>query len=214
MSLDGPTYLASLQNNIRHRPIPWDGAVRAGSLTEEQLAKIRAVDKAKRPEQRKEIVSADLDGYRLLFVGGNGSPSVLEKAGKNTSLVQYILVLLADLLDGKSGLSVYISMSKHKIVFQHPTSGISPAIQVLCAAIGKISFSSPNYTALFYIIDFNLVLTIFCSRNSCAIPRQGSPQVPRAIPALFAVIPRSFQRGPHPPPYRTRLVESYGSGAR
>lgn len=104
MSLDGPTYLASLQNNIRHRPIPWDGAVRAGSLTEDQLAKIRAVDKAKRPEQRKEIVSADLDGYRLLFVGGNGSPSVLEKAGKNTSLVQYILVLLADLLDGKSGL--------------------------------------------------------------------------------------------------------------
>ncbi|KAL6799103.1 vacuolar ATP synthase subunit H [Trichoderma sp. SZMC 28013] len=105
MSLDGPTYLASLQNNIRHRPIPWDGAVRAGSLTEEQLAKIRAVDKAKRPEQRKEIVSADLDGYRLLFVGGNGSPSVLEKAGKNTSLVQYILVLLADLLDAVPSLA-------------------------------------------------------------------------------------------------------------
>lgn len=103
MSLDGPTYLASLQNNIRQRPIPWDGAVRAGSLTEEQYAKIRAVDKAKKPEQRKEIVSADLDGYRLLFVGGNGSPSVLEKAGKNASLVQYILVLLADLLDGKPG---------------------------------------------------------------------------------------------------------------
>jgi V-type H+-transporting ATPase subunit H len=149
MSLDGPTYLASLQNNIRHRPIPWDGAVRAGSLTEDQLAKIRAVDKAKRPEQRKEIVSADLDGYRLLFVGGNGSPSVLEKAGKNTSLVQYILVLLADLLDGKSGLLTCIPTSKHQIVFQHPTSGTSPAIQVLCAAARKISFSSLNYTALF-----------------------------------------------------------------
>lgn len=102
MSLDPPTYLASLQSNIRQRPIPWDGAVRAGSLTEDQYAKIRAVDKAKKPEQRKEIVTADLDGYRLLFVGGNGSPSVLEKAGKNANLVQYILVLLADLLDGKS----------------------------------------------------------------------------------------------------------------
>lgn len=158
MSLDGPTYLASLQNNIRHRPIPWDGAVRAGSLTEEQLAKIRAVDKAKRPEQRKEIVSADLDGYRLLFVGGNGSPSVLEKAGKNTSLVQYILVLLADLLDGKSGLSIYISTSKHQIVFQHPTSGISPAIQVLCAVIAKISFSSLNFTSLF----FTSLFSIYC----------------------------------------------------
>jgi hypothetical protein len=124
MSLDGPTYLASLQNNIRQRPIPWDGAVRAGSLTEEQLAKIRAVDKAKKPEQRKEIVSADLDGYRLLFVGGNGSPSVLEKAGKNASLVQYILVLLADLLDGKLGPPTSTAASKHQIVFQRATRGI------------------------------------------------------------------------------------------
>ncbi|KAL7894694.1 vacuolar ATP synthase subunit H [Trichoderma sp. SZMC 28014] len=105
MSLDPPTYLASLQSNIRQRPIPWDGAVRAGSLTEDQYAKIRAVDKAKKPEQRKEIVTADLDEYRLLFVGGNGSPSVLEKAGKNANLVQYILVLLADLLDAVPSLA-------------------------------------------------------------------------------------------------------------
>lgn len=107
MSLDPPTYLASLQSNIRQRPIPWDGAVRAGSLTEDQYAKIRAVDKAKKPEQRKEIVTADLDGYRLLFVGGNGSTSVLETAGKNANLVQYILVLLADLLDGKSNFRLH-----------------------------------------------------------------------------------------------------------
>ncbi|KAK1253784.1 hypothetical protein MKX07_001861 [Trichoderma sp. CBMAI-0711] len=105
MSADGPTYLSSLQENIRQRPVPWDGAVRAGSLTEEQYAKIRAVDKAKRAEQRNEIVSADLEGYRTLFVGGNGSPSVLEKAGKNASLVQYILVLLADLLDAVPSLA-------------------------------------------------------------------------------------------------------------
>ncbi|KAG5766932.1 hypothetical protein H9Q71_014529, partial [Fusarium xylarioides] len=39
MSLDPPTYLASLQSNNRQRPIPWDGAVRAGTLTEEQYAK-------------------------------------------------------------------------------------------------------------------------------------------------------------------------------
>lgn len=101
MSPDPPTYLASLQSNIRQRPIPWDGAVRAGTLTEEQYAKIRAVDKAKRPEQRKEIVEGDLDGYRLLFVGGDGKPSVLETAGKHANVIQYILVLLADLLDGE-----------------------------------------------------------------------------------------------------------------
>lgn len=100
MSLDPPTYLASLQSNIRQRPIPWDGAVRAGTLTEEQYAKIRAVDKAKKPEQRKDVVEGDVDGYRLLFVGGSGKPSVLETASKHANVVQYILVLLADLLDG------------------------------------------------------------------------------------------------------------------
>jgi V-type H+-transporting ATPase subunit H len=101
MLADPPTYLASLQSNIRQRPIPWDGAVRAGTLTEEQLSKIRAVDKAKKPEQRKEIVTGDLDGYRLLFVGGSGQSSVLEAAGKHPNVIQYILVLLGDLLEGK-----------------------------------------------------------------------------------------------------------------
>jgi len=98
MSLESPTYLTSLQNNIRTRPIPWDGAVRAGTLTEEQLSKIRAVDKVKR-EVRKETVEDDLDGYRLLFVGESGHPSVLESAKKRGDVVQYILVLLGDLLD-------------------------------------------------------------------------------------------------------------------
>ncbi|KAK7421052.1 H(+)-transporting V1 sector ATPase subunit H [Neonectria punicea] len=105
MSLDPPTYLASLQSNTRQRPIPWDGAVRAGTLTEEQYSKIRAVDKAKKPEQRKEIVSGDLDGYRLLFVGGSGKSSVLETAGKHVDVVQYILVLLGDFLEGVPSLA-------------------------------------------------------------------------------------------------------------
>lgn len=102
MTLDPPTYLASIQSNIRQRPIPWDGAVRAGTLTEEQYAKIRAVDKAKKPEQRKEIVSGDIDGYRVLFVGDEGKTSVLETSGKHANVIQYILVLLGDLLEGKS----------------------------------------------------------------------------------------------------------------
>lgn len=102
MSLDPPTYLASLQSNIRQRPIPWDGAVRAGTLTEEQYAKIRAVDKAKKPEQRKEIVLGDVDGYRVLFVGDEGKTNVLETAGKHANVIQYILVLLGDLLEGEN----------------------------------------------------------------------------------------------------------------
>ncbi|OAQ81699.1 vacuolar ATP synthase subunit H [Purpureocillium lilacinum] len=102
MSLDPPTYLASLQSNIRQRLIPWDGAVRARTVTEDQYAKVRAVDKAKKPEQRREVVEADPDGYRLLFVGDEGKPSVVETAGKNANIVQYMLVLLADLLDGET----------------------------------------------------------------------------------------------------------------
>ncbi|CZR60902.1 related to vacuolar ATP synthase subunit H [Phialocephala subalpina] len=99
MSLDPPPYLSSLQNNIRSRPIPWDGAVRAGTISDDQLSKIRAVDKV-RKEQRKQIVEGDLDGYRTLFVGARGKPSVLESAAKRADVVQYILVLLKDLLDG------------------------------------------------------------------------------------------------------------------
>lgn len=101
MSLDPPTYLSSLQNNIRQRPIPWDGAVRAGTISEEQLSKIRAVDKV-RKEQRKTVIEGDLDGYTTLFVGASGKASVLESAAKRADVVQYILVLLGDLLDGKS----------------------------------------------------------------------------------------------------------------
>jgi V-type H+-transporting ATPase subunit H len=99
MSLDPPTYLASVQGNIRQRLVPWEGAVRAGTVTEEHLAKILAVDKARKPEQRRQIVEADMDGYVRLFVGGAGKPSVLETAGKHANVIQPILVLWADLID-------------------------------------------------------------------------------------------------------------------
>jgi V-type H+-transporting ATPase subunit H len=101
MSLDPPTYLYSLMNNIRQRPIPWDGAVRAGTIKEDQLNKVRAVDKV-RKEQRKEVVENDPAAYRKLFVGTEAEPSVLESAtkAKRPDVVQYLLVLLSDLLDG------------------------------------------------------------------------------------------------------------------
>ncbi|TGO24244.1 hypothetical protein BPAE_0108g00370 [Botrytis paeoniae] len=110
MSLDPPTYLYSLMNNIRQRPIPWDGAVRAGTITDDQLSKIRAVDKV-RKEQRKEIVEKDTNAYRKLFVGSEGESSVLESAtrAKRPDVVQYILVLLGDLLDGIPTLSKTLS---------------------------------------------------------------------------------------------------------
>jgi len=112
MSLDPPPYLFSLQNNIRTRPIPWDGAVRAGTISEDQLSKIRAVDKV-RKEQRKQIVEGDLDGYRTLFVGAEGKPSVLESAAKRADVLQYILVLLGDLINGIPALSKTLAASSN-----------------------------------------------------------------------------------------------------
>ncbi|XXG99041.1 hypothetical protein Hte_005375 [Hypoxylon texense] len=116
MSLDPPPYLGSLQNNVRQRPIPWDGAARAGTITEAQLAKIRAVDKVRR-EQRKQVVEGDLDGYRILFVGEAGTRGVLESARERSDVVQYILVLLSDLLDGVPALAK--ALFKDSNPYQH-----------------------------------------------------------------------------------------------
>lgn len=114
MLLDPPPYLASLQGNIRQRPIPWDGAVRAGTLTDGQLARIRAVDKVKR-DVRAQTVEADLDGYRTLFLGEPGrEKSVLESAARRQDVVQYILVLLSDLLDSMFACGASPSSNQHK----------------------------------------------------------------------------------------------------
>jgi V-type H+-transporting ATPase subunit H len=127
MSLDPPTHLASLQINIRQRPIPWDGAVRAGNLTEEQLAQIRAVDKAKR-DARKQTVESNLDAYCNLFVGGPGKKSVLELATKRQDVVQYILVLMSDLLE-----SAFLPL------FPFPRYPMPPAIASSLRAIARNS---------------------------------------------------------------------------
>lgn len=109
MSLDPPTYLSSLQNNIRARPIPWEGAVRAGNITEEQLRRIKAVDKVKR-DSRQQTVEGDLETYTTLLTGGDNDKSILESAARRTDIIQYILVLAADLIDGKDSFFVSFSL--------------------------------------------------------------------------------------------------------
>ena len=110
MSLDPPTYLSSLQNNIRARPIPWEGAVRAGNITDDHLKKIKAVDKV-RKEQRRQTIEADLDGYMSLLAGSAQGKSVLESASRRTDIVQYILVLASDLIQGTVGVLDLIGLS-------------------------------------------------------------------------------------------------------
>jgi hypothetical protein len=99
MSLDPPTYLNSLQNNIRARPIPWEGAVRAGTITDSDLKKIKAVDKV-RKDQRQQTVEADTEAYKSLLIGGSQGKSVLESAAKRADVIQYMLVLTGDLING------------------------------------------------------------------------------------------------------------------
>lgn len=110
MALDTPTYLNSLQNNIRARPIPWEGAVRAGTITENDLKTIKAVDKV-RKEQRRQTVEENLDDYQSLILGGNKGRSVLESAAKRSDVVQYMLVLTGDLLNGAS-VANYLGVEK------------------------------------------------------------------------------------------------------
>lgn len=100
MSLDPPTYLNSLQNNIRARPIPWEGAVRANTITNQDLKRIKAVDKV-RKEQRKRVLEENFDSYQSLLLGGGDDTSVLQAAAKRPDVIQYILVLIGDLINGK-----------------------------------------------------------------------------------------------------------------
>ena len=99
MSLDPPAYISSLQNNIRARPISWEGAVRAKTITEEDLKKIKAIDKV-RKEQRKQTIEGDVKTYTQLLLGGDNVKSIFESTAKRTDILQYMLVLAGDLVDG------------------------------------------------------------------------------------------------------------------
>lgn len=100
MSLDPPAYILSLQNNIRARPISWDGAVRAKTITDAELKKIKAIDKV-RKEQRRQTIEGDTDTYTKLLLGDGESKSIFESTAKRTDILQYMLVLIGDLIDGK-----------------------------------------------------------------------------------------------------------------
>jgi V-type H+-transporting ATPase subunit H len=93
------------QYHLTSLQIPWDGAVRAGNLTEDQLKRIRSVDKV-RKDQRKQTIDKDVNIYSALLVGGSSGGNVLEKASKRSDIIQYILVLAADLINGTAPLDL------------------------------------------------------------------------------------------------------------
>ena len=99
MSLDPPAYILSLQNTIRARPISWEGAVRAKTITDDDLKKIKSVDKV-RKEQRRQTIEGDTDSYVGLLLGGKDGQSIFQSAAKRPDIIQYMLVLTGDLVDG------------------------------------------------------------------------------------------------------------------
>jgi V-type H+-transporting ATPase subunit H len=99
MSLEPPTPISALQNVIRSRPISWEGAVRAKTITDADFKKIKAIDKVRR-EQRKKIVESEEKEYVELFLGGNDTQSIFQAASKRIDIVHCMLVLLGDLIEG------------------------------------------------------------------------------------------------------------------
>ena len=73
--------------------------MRAGTISESDLKRIKAVDKV-RKEQRRQTVDDSLDDYQSLLLGGSGQKSVYDSASKRQDVVQYMLTLTGDLLNG------------------------------------------------------------------------------------------------------------------
>ncbi|KAI5787628.1 armadillo-type protein [Peziza echinospora] len=101
MSLERQPY-EELCSNIRARPIGWVGYQRAGTITADEVERIKAIDKVS-PEKRVELVSQDSAGYAKLFLGDGGAEKgILGRIGASRDggdIIQYILVLMGDLLE-------------------------------------------------------------------------------------------------------------------
>lgn len=53
-----------------------------------------------RKEERRRVVDDNLDDYQSLILGRSGERSIFESASKRQDVVQYMLTLTGDLLNG------------------------------------------------------------------------------------------------------------------
>jgi len=98
MSLDGQNVLNEYKSLIRGRAVAWDAYIRFQLVTDNDVKKIKAIDKVPK-EKRVGIVENDAQGYAQLVLGDQG---VLRKSANEdkVDLVRYILMWTGDLLDG------------------------------------------------------------------------------------------------------------------
>ncbi|KAK0838370.1 H(+)-transporting V1 sector ATPase subunit H, partial [Friedmanniomyces endolithicus] len=168
MSLDPPAYILSLQNNIRARPISWEGAVRAKTITDSDLKKIKAIDKV-RKEQRKQTIEADTDTYTTLLLGNGETKSIFGSAAKRLDILQYMLVLTGDLIEDIPALVE--SLVKHP----HPYKPLLPLLKQSNNAEDPI----PLLTSA--------VLSSLLSRALVAQPK-STPEIDEALPKVYSYI--------------------------
>ncbi|KAJ4367630.1 H(+)-transporting V1 sector ATPase subunit H [Neocucurbitaria cava] len=167
-SLDPPTYLTSIQNNIRARPISWEGAVRAKTITDADLKKIKSIDKV-RKEQRKQTIESDVDSFVTLLLGGNGSQSIFEAAAKRQDIIHYMLVLLGDMIDDIPALT--------SALVQHPAP-YKPFLPLL-----KATSNNEDPVPL-------LTSSVLSGLLSHAViqPSKNTSQLDEALPQLFSYL--------------------------
>lgn len=78
--------------------------MRAKTITDADLQKIKSIDKV-RKDRRKQTIEEDVDSFVALLLGGSGSQSIFEAAAKRQDIIQYMLVLTGDLIEGMSSSS-------------------------------------------------------------------------------------------------------------
>ncbi|KAJ4986892.1 vacuolar ATP synthase subunit h [Stagonosporopsis vannaccii] len=167
-SLEPPTYLTSIQNNIRARPISWEGAVRAKTITEDDLKKIKSIDKV-RKEQRKQTIESDVNSFVTLLLGGDGSQSIFEAAAKRQDIIHYMLVLLGDIIEDIPALT--------SALVQHPAP-YKPFLPLL-----KASSSNEDPVPL-------LTSSVLSGLISHAVvaPSKDTTQLDQALPQLYSYL--------------------------
>ncbi len=88
LSLFSNAYVEELCNNVRNRPVPWEGYQRAGLFTEHDLASIKAIDKVGR-SKRMETVQQNARKYASLT-------ATLVHA-RRVDIIQWTCVVTSDL---------------------------------------------------------------------------------------------------------------------
>jgi V-type H+-transporting ATPase subunit H len=165
MSSEAPSYLAAIQNNIRARPISWEGAVRAKTITDADLRKIKSIDKV-RKEQRKQTIKGDVGSFTALLLGADGAPSVFEAAAKRVDIIQYMLVLLADMVEDIPALTAAL--------VQHPAP-YAPFLPLLKNNEDTVRL---------------LAAAVLTGLLAHAVPQasKNTPQIDEALPQLFSYL--------------------------